>query len=266
MNREIMSYFNLNQNPFDKEIKTENLHLLPSIEKYLKSLELLIETKGIGVMTGKSGTGKSCIIRLLKNKLNAGLYKVLYLCHSSTTLLEFYSHVCALFGLETKTKRGIMFRTIKDHIIAMNKSQRIHPVLIIDEAHLLNNDILQEIRLLTNFEIDSYNAITILFCGHENLNMKLGLSILESLANSITINISVDSLNKEEAFSYVEKRINHCGNSNKIFTNNALTLIHQGSGGIFRIINKIAHASLVKAYLSKSSTVEVEHVKASIER
>jgi general secretion pathway protein A len=266
MNKDVLSYFNLTENPFDKEIKTEKLHLLPSVENCLKILELLVETKGIGVMTGKSGTGKSCMIRILKNKINSGLYKVLYFCHSSITLLEFYSHLCVLFGLETKTKRGVMFRTIKDHIINLNKSLRIHPILIIDEAHLLSHDILQEIRLLTNFEIDSYNAITILFCGHESFNMKLGLSILESLANSITINISIDSLNKEETFSYIEKRINDCGNSNKIFTNNASTLIHQASGGIFRVINKIAYASLVKAYFSKSSTVEVEHVKASIER
>ena len=125
---------------------------------------------------------------------------------------------------------------------------------------------MQEIRLLTNFDIDSYNALTVLFSGQESFTLRLGLSILESLANSITININIESLSKDETFAFIEKRINDCGNTNKLYTNNALTLIHQSSGGILRIINKIASSSLLKAYFSKSSTIEAEHVKSAIER
>ena len=266
MDKEILSFFNLSQIPFSKEIKTEELHLLPSTEKYLKSLDLLIQTKGIGVMTGKSGTGKSCILRYLKNKLNTGLYKVLYLCHTSTGLLEFYTHLCSILGIEAGSRRAKMFNAIKERILTLNRSNRIHPVLILDEAHLLNNEILQEIRLLTNFEIDSYNALSVIFCGQECFNMKLGLTILESLANSITININVDSLNKDETFSYIEKRISDSGCSNTVFTKNAMNLIHQSSGGILRIINSICNGALYKAFLSKSYSVEVEHVKNVIDR
>ena len=159
-----------------------------------------------------------------------------------------------------------MFRNIRERILTLNKSNHIHPILILDEAHLLSNDILQEIRLLTNFEIDSFNALTILFCGQESFRMKLGLSILESLANSITISIPVDSLKKEESFSYIEQIIFNCGNDGSLFTKNALSLIHQSSGGIMRIINHICSGSLSKAFYSKSSIVEAEHVRAVIER
>ena len=159
-----------------------------------------------------------------------------------------------------------MFKNVKERIITLNQSNHIHPILMIDEAHLLSNDILQEIRLLTNFEIDSVNALTVLFCGMDSFNMKLGLSILESLANSVTISIFIDSLKKEETFSFIEKRISDCGNTNRIFTKNALELIHQVSGGILRIISRICYGALLNAYYSKSETIEAEHIKSIVER
>ncbi len=83
----------------------------------------------------------------------------------------------------------------------MNNSRHVHPVLIIDEAHLLNNEILAEIRLLTNFNIDSLNALTVLLCGAESLALRFGLSVLEALANSITITISIDGLSQQESIA-----------------------------------------------------------------
>ena len=131
---------------------------------------------------------------------------------------------------------------------------------------MLCTEILQEIRLLTNFEIDSYNALTVLLCGQETLTRKFGLSILESLANSITFTIKLVNLAKEESFSYIEQRINQVGTSSTLFTKNALALTHQAAGGIMRNINTIAQAALVKAFLVKSPQVEVEHVQSVIER
>jgi general secretion pathway protein A len=77
-----------------------------------------------------------------------------------------------------------LFRIVKERILSLNKTSRVHPVLVIDEAHMLRNEILAELRMLANFEIDSYNALTILLCGQESLQQKFGLTILESLVNS----------------------------------------------------------------------------------
>ena len=266
MNKEMMSYFSLSELPFTKEIKTHNLVLLPSVEKALNSSRLLIETRGIGLLTGKSGCGKSCVLRLLKEAVNPALYKVIYICHSSIGLHEFYTHLATGLGLAPQGRRAALFRAVKERIYSLHTSQKVHPVLILDEAHLLSHDILQELRLLTNFEIDSIDALTILLCGQESLNHAFGLSMLESLANSITFNIQLTGLPMEETFSYIETRITDCGNSTNLFTKSALTLIHQASGGVFRTIGIIAWAALHKAFLCKSNQVEAEHVKAVIER
>jgi type II secretory pathway predicted ATPase ExeA len=189
-----------------------------------------------------------------------------YLCHTSVGLSEFYTHLCSGLGLEPVFRRSRMFRMIQERVLSLNRQSHIHPILLIDESHYLSNAILQEIRLLTNFEIDSYNALTVLICGREELAMQFGLSILEPLANSITLTIHLDGLPKEESFAYIDGRIHNCGNTTPLFTKNALELIHQASGGIMRDINMIAHSAMVGAYMAGSQQVEAEHVKAAIER
>ena len=265
-NREFLSYFNLSADPFTREIATEKLLLLPSVERSLAAAELLVETRGIGVMTGRSGTGKSCLLRLLIDRLQPGLYRSYYVCHTSVAIVEFYTHLCDVFGLDPGHRRATMFRAIKDHILMLRSGSRVHPVLIVDEAHLLNNDILSEIRLLTNFHTDSLNALTVLLCGNEHLPRRFGLSILEPLASAITVSISVEALPKDETSTYIETRLSSCGAAAPLLTSNAIELIHQASGGTLRAIGTITTASLRKAYLAKSKQVEAEHVQAVLQR
>ncbi len=264
--REYLSFYGLSSLPFTKEIPTAELLTLPSVERHLAAARLLVETRGIGVITGKAGTGKSCLLRLLAESLPPGLYKPLYLCHSSVGLVEFYTHLVSLFGIEPSYRRATMFRDLQHHILSMNASSHVHPVLLVDESQLLNNEILAEIRLLTNYQFDSMNALTVVLCGDETLTRKFGLSMLESLANSITVMISLEALAKEESFAYIETRLAACGLKHPVFTKNALELVHQASGGILRTIGTIANAALVKAYLIKSPQVEAEHVQAVIGR
>lgn len=265
-NRDMLSYFSLTTLPFTKELTSDKLLMLPSIEGHLAAAELLVQTRGIGVLTGRSGAGKTCLLRLLTDRLQPGLYKSFYLCHTSVGLVEFYTHLCDLFGLTPGFRRASMFRAIKEHILSMRESSHIHPVLIIDEAHLLNNDILAEIRLLTNFNIDSVNALTVLLCGNENLPRRFGLSVLEPLASSITISISVESLPIEETYAFIENRMSSCGAATPVFTKNSLELIHQASAGNMRAIGTIATSALWKAYMAKSTQVEAEQVQAVLQR
>jgi type II secretory pathway predicted ATPase ExeA len=266
MNKEILSYFNLSAQPFSKEIPTDDFMDFPSASFIYQSLQALINTKGIGVLTGKPGAGKSCLIRKLFANLNAGLYKPLYICHSSVSVIEFYLHLAVALGLEPAGRKAQIFRVIKERILGLNKSSRIHPVLVIDEAHLLKNEVLQELRLLLNFEIDSFDAMTIILCGQPSLEHKFSLSMLESIANSITFSLCLEGLKEEETYSYLESRILKVGNSNPVFTKNAMRLIHQASSGILRSVNNIANASLIKAFQMKAQSIEAEHVNLVISR
>ena len=159
-----------------------------------------------------------------------------------------------------------MFQAIHDHILNMHRTKHVHPVLIIDEADKLGNDILGEIRMLTNFNYDSQNALTILLCGQEPLIQKLGLTSLESLANSVTVTVRMNTLKREETFSYIEQRIEDVSTGGSLFTKPSMTLIHDASSGVMRVIDNMGNHSLMKAYLSGKMTVEKEHVQAVLSR
>ena len=189
----------------------------------------------------------------MQHRLPAGLYRTFYLCHSSVGTVEFDTHLSVLFGLQPNYRRAAMFRDIKEHVLNLNNSAHVHPVLLIDEAHLLSTEILSEIRLLTNFSVDSFNALTVLLCGSENLTRKFGLSVLEALS-------------ADESFSFVDSRMRACGAQNPVFTKNALTLLHQASGGTLRTLGSIANATLMQAFTARSSQVEAEHVQQVIQR
>ena len=103
-------------------------------------------------------------------------------------------------------------------------------------------------------------------CGSEHLTRKFGLSLLEALASSITVTISVDTLSVEESFAFVDSRIRTCGAQNPVFTKNALTLLHQASGGTLRTLGIIADATLMQAFTARSPQVEAEHVQQVIQR
>ncbi len=266
MSRALQDHFGLTALPFDKEIKTESLLDLPSCKEAMAGLRLLVETRGIGLLTGKSGTGKSCLVRKLIGELGTNVYKPIYLCHSSVGLSEFYGNLAVELGLEPKGRKATLLRAIKERVISLHRQSRIHPVLIIDEAHLLPNEILADLRLLTNFEVDSTTALTVLLCGQESLARKFDLSILESLATSITVVVQTGGLSKEDTMHYVEERIRCCGGSPGLFTKSALTLIHQASQGVFRTIGIIANNAMQKVQVTGGSQVEAEHVQSILQR
>ncbi len=260
--QEVLSFFNMRFDPFGRDIDTQNLLKLPSIAEALANLEFFCQRKGIGILTGKSGSGKSCLLRLLTSGLPSGLYHPVYLCHSTVSVGEFYSHVATTFNLAPKGRRASLFRSIKDHVVALHRTNRVHPILIIDEAHCLSNEILVELRQLLNFQYDSETCLSILLCGQDELMARLKLSILEPLANSVTTSVFMKPLNQHETASYLEERLKLAGSRADLFSQPAIRAIHNASHGVMRSINGIASGALIKAWRIKSSTVESELVTA----
>lgn len=261
---DILSYFSLQGHPFSKEILTSDLVSLPTLQRAEEQINLLLETRGIGLFTGPSGSGKSTLIRKIAGELNPGLYKAFYISHTSLATAEFYQTFAFELGLVPKGRRNTVFQDIKACITDFHEQKRMHPVIFIDEAHLLATDTLRELRLLTNFQYDSRNACTLMLIGHSDLRVKLSLNIFASLANSITYSIRLDALPMEESATYIENRVNALGASPGLFTRNAIKLIHDFSGGILRVTANAAWQSLLKAYEQDSNVVEKEHVQMVI--
>lgn len=256
--REMLSFFEMQSDPFGRDIDTAKLVKLPSIGESLVNLGFFCQRRGIGILTGKSGSGKSCLLRLLTGSLPPGLYQPVYLCHSTVSVGEFYAHLATSFNLTPKGRRGTLFRAIKDHVSTLHKSNKVHPILIIDEAQSLSDEILVELRQLLNFQYDSETCLSILLCGQEDLLARLRLQILEPLANSVTTTVIIKPLTQEETSSYLEERLKMVGARPNLFSQPAVRAIHNASHGVMRSINTIATGGLVKAWRIKSPQVDAD--------
>jgi len=225
MLQELLSFYNMQFDPFGREIDAERLLKLPAVDEALTHLGFFCQRRGIGLLVGKSGSGKSCLLRLLLAGLPAGRYCPVYLCHSTVSLSEFYGHLAGAFNLSPKGRRAALFRAVKEQAVQLHRSGKTHPLLIVDEAHCLSNEILVELRQLLNFQYDSETCMSVLLCGQEELLARLKLSILEPLANSVTTTVVVQGLSPEETASYIEERLRQAGARPDIFSLPAIRAI-----------------------------------------
>lgn len=238
------SRFGLEFNPFVKnsgDVLVETKEFKESIYR----LDILLNTRGFGLLTGSPGKGKTTIVRHWAKELNPSLYKVIYSSLSTLTVVEFYKHLARQLGLEPLFRKSDNFRMIQNEINRYSIEKRITPVIIIDEANYINNGILNDLKLLFNFDMDSKDRAVVLLVGLPQLNNTLRLVAHEPLRQRITMNYHLDGLIKEEAKTYVISKLNGAKCYTSIFSEGALEGIINAANGIPRIINKICNACLL---------------------
>ena len=191
-----MDYFTrygLEFNPFIKNSK-EILVDTSEYKETLFRLDYLAKTKGFGLLTGSAGRGKTTTIRSWAASLNPSLYKVIYSSLSTLTPNDFYRNLVRELGNEPAFKKPDNFRIIQEEITRLAVEKRKTPVIIIDEANYINNAILNDLKILFNFEMDSRDRAAILLAGLPKLNSTLQLQIHEPLKQRIVMNYNLEGI------------------------------------------------------------------------
>ena len=138
-------------------------------------------------------------------------------------------------------------------------------MLIVDEGHHLRNDVLEDLRLLTNYEMDSENRLCLLLVGLTELRRRLAMAVHESLAQRIVVRYHLSGLSREEVAAYLEHRLRLAGCELPVFEPPAIEALFQATQGMPRKLNRLAHYALTSAALVKANTVTIEHVQAARE-
>ena len=156
-----------------------------------------------------------------------------------------------------------LVRTIKSTVreIASSKKQKI--LLVIDEAHLLRADVFMELHTLTQFDNDSKNLIGIVFSGQANLLDKLTYRTSASMASRVICKSHLNSIERSQMEEYLTHHIRYGGLKKNLFTESAITAIHQGSGGLLRKANSLAKGGLIGAAKEKEDQVTAEHIRVA---
>lgn len=237
--------FGLEFNPFLKNARHETVIETTEYKEIHYRLELLLKTRGFGLITGTAGKGKTTIIRNWATGLSPSLYKVVYITLSTVTTLEFYRHLAEQLGLAPRYRKADNFRIIQDEITRFAVEKRIAPVIIIDEANYIKTEILNDLKIIFNFEMDSKDRAVVLLCGLPTLNNTLSLVAHEPLLQRITMNYHMEGMNKEESNNYILEKLSKSKANPGVFSNSALEALVNTAGGVPRIINKLCDTCLV---------------------
>ncbi|MEG0355493.1 MAG: AAA family ATPase [Lachnospiraceae bacterium] len=255
--------YGLEFNPFLKNSKEILIHT-NEYKETLFRLDYLAKTKGFGLLTGSPGKGKTTAVRNWAASLNPSLYKVVYSSFSTLTANDFYRNLATEFGAQPAFRKPDNFRLIQNEITRLSVEKRKTPIIIIDEANYINNSILNDLKILFNFEMDSRDRAVILLTGLPALSSTLRLGIHEPLRQRIVMNYEIGGLTKEEGREYILEKLKSAGCSQSVFEDNAIEAILNAADGTPRVINKLCNASLLIGDSACSNLITSDIVMRSV--
>ena len=256
----IRSFFGWERTPFTKEIEARHFHRSERFEQCVARLQYMVMTRSIGCVTGEIGCGKSTSIRALKDRIDANKYRFLYLSDAHLKPRDFYRELLHQFGSSPKFLRGEAKRQFQHLVWDLYENQKKVAVVIIDEAHLLSGDMLQEIRFLTNFNMDSISPLALILVGQPELQATLQLRVFKPITQRMNVRFHLESMSSQETREYMTHHLEVAGSTHPIFTTEAMDAIYAHTRGITREINNVCTASLLDAVLRKDKLIDAIHV------
>jgi type II secretory pathway predicted ATPase ExeA len=166
-------------------------------------------------------------------------------------------------GLSVERNRAACYRVIQAEVTRLCLETKKRPVLLIDEAHHLRNDVLEDLRLLTNFELDSQSRLSLLLVGLPEIRRRLRMAIHESFEQRIILKHHLKGLAREEMGDYLTHHLRRVGSESPIFSPDSQEALYQATNGMPRRINRLAHYSLIAALADKSTTVTAAHIETA---
>lgn len=253
--------FGLKKNPFNMTPDPDLLYLAPSHREALAGLAFaILAGKGFVALTGDAGTGKTTLLSRVMQRLPNARVQYSLLVNPTLTPSEFLEMVMIDFGLSSPPSKTQRLLILEQFLQKAHEENRI-PVLVVDEAHTLSREVLEEIRLLANFERAEKKLLQIVLAGQTELGAILNQDNLRQLKQRIAVRLTIQPLAPHEVEEYLQFRWTQCGGTDLPFLTGAVTEIAARSKGIPRLINSICDNSLTLAKAAGAPTVSLDQVR-----
>ena len=257
---QLRAAFGLKKIPFTKDADPDGIFRTGVFEQASDRLRYLVDRRGIGVIFGAPGTGKSTLLRSFLETLGKTAHAVAYVSYSTCGVVDIYREIARSFDVTPTFKKADLLRQIQDRVLQLSRTKKIRPVLVLDDAHLLPTGFFDEIRLLCSFDVDGTDDLTVILAGHAQLENTLRLAVNEAIAQRVVIKIRLRSLLPAEVEEYLDARLQQAGRTAKLFLPEATEAIAKASRGIPRLVDRLAEQSLLIALKAKRKEVDAEIV------
>jgi general secretion pathway protein A len=257
------TFYHLKRNPF--EITPDPSFLFPT-RKHNEALAALYygvhRHKGFVVLTGEVGTGKTLLVRCLLTLLNQAKVAYAYVFNPRLSPTEFLEYIAGDFRIPGAGKtKGELLLSLGSYLIGRHQ-KNLTTVLVVDEAHYLSAELLEEIRLLTNLETPEAKLLQILLVGQPELDQKLDSTDLRQLKQRISLRSHLNPLSLDETAGYIYSRLQIAGHPtpSELLPMETIVEVHQQSHGYPRLINTLCENALISGYGSRSQSITPEMI------
>jgi type II secretory pathway predicted ATPase ExeA len=258
------AFFEMKKTPFINGIPEDSLYLSSMLDEALGRLQFVADKRLFAVLTADVGCGKTTAIRKFTASLDADRYTVLYLSDSKLTPRWFYKGLLDQLGIESRFYRGDAKRQLHQQLEVIRGVHQKTVITVVDEAHLLAKETLEEIRFLLNYRMDSMNPMALILVGQNELWDKLKLQRYAAVRQRIDIKCEIPQYDRSQTDEYIQAHLHYGGGVLDIFTDKAIDEIYKYSAGSARAINKVCTHSLMYASQRAKKLVDDYMVKTVI--
>jgi type II secretory pathway predicted ATPase ExeA len=252
-------FYGLRELPFDLTPNPKYLFFTPQHREALSNLEYgLSAAKAMTVLIGEAGTGKTTLLHAALESDVCRNVSCVYLNNPALTRPEFVEILSERFELGDRAagSKAVLLRELHDELLERRRSGQI-TALVIDEAQSLSDELLEEIRLLANIETTTEKLLPLVLAGQPELKGRLNEPQLRQLKQRVTLRCEIVPLSLQETSAYIAFRIRAAGgDAVKLFTREAVTLIHEKSRGIPRVVSVMCDNALINGFALRRPVVD----------
>lgn len=264
MIEKLQSHYGFTRTPFGRSLAPQMLHRHGAHAEAVARIGWCVTERALGVITGEVGAGKTVAVRAALASLDTSRHTVIYLGNPAVGGRGLYGGIVTALGGVPRFHKASLIPQTMDLLAAEDHERGRTVVLVLDEAHLLDADQLEELRLLTNADMDSHSPFAALLVGQPTLRRRIKLGTFAALDQRIALRYAMTGMTPDETNSYVSHHLKLAGRSDTLFSDDALALIHQVSRGLPRAVNNLAVQALVAAYATNKAIVDESSARAAV--
>jgi type II secretory pathway predicted ATPase ExeA len=260
----LQGFYGFTRMPFGRDLAPAMLHRHSAHSEAVARIGWCVTERRIGVITGEVGAGKTVAIRAALSTLDTSRHTIIYLPNPTLGVRGIHHQIVTALGGQPLVHHATRLPQTTNALATEQAERGRTPVLMIDEAHLLDHPQLESIRMLTNHDLDSTSPFACLLVGQPTLRRRMKLGVLAALDQRIALRYAMPPMTPNETHSYLRHHLTLAGRTDTLFSNDTTTLIHQTSRGYPRAINNLAVQALVAAFATNKTIVDETSARAAI--
>jgi len=264
MRPQTLKAFDLAADPFTKEIADADLWLPSSKKEVVETIVEALVARQHLLIIGEPGAGKTAVLRAVRHALPQTRFRLTY-CHNATLgRRDFYRELCNAIGLSPKATAAAVFNALNEYVLELAAERKQHPVFLLDECHLMKDDMLDHLHILQNYAWDSRAILSLVLIGLPAILERLHRRRHRSLMSRLQRRVIIDELEPEDTAEYLRYRLALVKCARDLFPADAVALLHEKTIGNMRDLDRIAGIALDVAARRRARTIHKDIVLDAI--